>query len=170
MKVKRGELFNLAGVFASVRNLSCGGKLGYAIAKNKRAIGKEWEATQKVLEFSEKYKEYDDKRIKLCEKFADKDEKGKPILKNNNFIGLENNKEFKEELDKLKEEYKEAVAEQKEKKDTYNNMLDEEIDFDLHKVKFDELPKDITAGQTEDLFLIIEDEVKKELKLLKKEK
>lgn len=161
-KIKREDLFKLLMGFDGVRSLGSGGKLGYAIAKNRKAIMSELQDVKKVLEFDKNYEEYDKKRVVLCEKYCTKDDKDKPILKGNKYIGLDGNKEFKDKADKLEKENQVLVDKQKEKVDTFNKMNKEMIAFELHKVSFEDLPKEISVGQTEDIFLIIKEESKKE--------
>lgn len=50
---------------------------------------------------AEQQKNYDEVRMELCKRYADKDENGEPIMENNQFKGLEKNKEFLAEMQKL---------------------------------------------------------------------
>ena len=58
-------------------------KLGYAISKNMKAF-------RKAIE------EYDENRLKICERYAEKDKDDKPIVKENQYEMTEESKELQE--------------------------------------------------------------------------
>lgn len=156
MKVKRVELMQLGNSFNAVSDLK-GVKFAYAILKNKKIIANELEVLQTLAKPNPKFREYETKRVALCEEYCDKDEKGKPKVEKNNYVGLEENEKFKEELNKLQEEYKSVLDNQNKKREEYITLMQEEIEIDLYKVILDNLPEDITPKQLESIKLIVED-------------
>jgi len=100
----------------------------YALSKNGRALRNEAKDVQKEKET--KLKEFEKKRIKICEEHSQKDKSGgalkdprsgqyliNPILKN----------AFDNSIEKLKEEYKKPVGE-------YEKFLETETEIELHLV------------------------------------
>ena len=56
-------------------------KLGYAVSKN-------------IKTFQEIIKEYDENRIKICERYAEKDEDGKACIENDKYVFTEENEKI----------------------------------------------------------------------------
>ena len=145
--MKNKELLQMSGLLGILLNLK-GVKFAYAIAKNIRLIRAEVELLEKAK--SEKYKEYDNKRLELAKKHAQKDDKGNPQIVNNSYI-LENQEVFNDEFEILKKEYESEIKE-------YEDLLNTENDIKLYKIKLVDIPLDITAGQ----MLVIEEIVEGE--------
>jgi len=104
-------------------------KFFYALSKNLRIIQEHLKQLQETKEKDEKWQEYEKKRISLCEKYAEKDEKGEAKKDNNGiFIGLENNIEFTKEINKLQTEYKDCA---------YINV---KMPMDIYKFNIEWLP------------------------------
>ena len=126
-----------------------GEKFAYAVLKNKDKIETAFQTYLDILQKykpSEKYNEYDEKRVKLAEKFAKKDEKGEPIIIGERY-DVEDKEGFEKEWDVLKEEYKEALKEWDDELEKKNQELDEEIDIDFHIVS--KVPDTISARELE---------------------
>jgi len=167
MKIKRKELFLLQKAFVAVKDLK-GIKFAYAIAKNNKLINSEIETLQEIIKPDEKYGEYDQKRIELCEKFCEKDENGKPKkidIRNRenkiigyNYVGLESNSEFKEKLKVFMKENKEIIDSQKEKEKEYNKLLDEKVDINIYKIKLEDIDENITPAQMDGIVLLINED------------
>lgn len=117
MKVKLSSLVSICNrpneytpslleILGSTKGLSS--VTAYRISKNIKAI-------------TEEEKTYQDTRIKMCKEYANKDEKGEPILKDNKYdIPDDKLKEFDDELKKL---------------------LDEEVDIEIKKLSLEEIDK-----------------------------
>lgn len=153
--MKRKELYDLLNGFETVKDLK-GVKFAYARAKNKKLVLAELELLKDVLKDSEKFVEYDKKRIELCEVYCTKDDKGKPVIKNRKYDGLTKNEEFTKKLEKLGEEFKEVIEQKKKNAEEYQTLLDGEVDIPLHKIKLDDVPSDITGAQLESIDFILE--------------
>lgn len=107
-------------------------KLGYAISKNMKSF-------RKAIE------EYDENRLKICERYAEKDKDDKPIVKENQYEMTDESKEI------VNEEIKE--------------LQEVDTDIDIMKVSFAELERcenvdryDIpSVADIEDLMFMIVD-------------
>lgn len=118
MKVKLKVLVNLCNrpnenipsvleILGSTKGLSS--VTAYRISKNIKVI-------------TEEEKTYQDTRIKLCKEYAEKDDKGEPIVIDDKKydISAENLKKFNKEL---------------------NNLLEEEIDIEIKKLSLHEIDR-----------------------------
>jgi len=161
MKTKRENVISVFGVMNVLSEEKTTAKGAYAIAKNKKIAEGEVKAieeAQKNVIIPDKFKEYDEKRIKLCEELADKDKDGNPVKINNGqqfAISPESQEVFNEKLQSLREEYKEAIEEKDKVEKDFLDLLAEEVEVDFHKVKIDDLPDNVTASQIEALDEII---------------
>lgn len=153
-KIKRVDLFKFVKGLDQIKHLY-GIKLAYAINKNQKAIDVEIKKLGDTMTPSEGIQRYEKERIVLCEKYCKRDEKGNPILKNNIYVDLQGNKEFEDAVAKLREKYKDAVDEQEKKKEEYDKLINEEIEFEVYKIAIADIPKDITAAQLEKIELMI---------------
>lgn len=153
MKYKRKQLLSLYQSLKSVGNLK-GVKFAYAVSKNLQLLESEIKSINEAQKPSEKFQAYDKARVELAKKHA-KTEEGKPVVKNNSYV-IENEKAFNEELETLKTEHKEALDEREVQLNEFKELLKGEVEIELHKVKMDDVPADITVTQMEGIFAIIE--------------
>ena len=58
-------------------------KLQYAINKNSEKIESHLTSLEKLIKPTDKFIEYDQKRVAIVEKYAEKDEHGQPIIQKN---------------------------------------------------------------------------------------
>jgi len=156
MKIQLSELIELSQGLTAVDPLR-GVKFTYAVAKNNIAIRKEIQSCKAALKETKQHKEYNKKRIEICEKHADKNENGKPIFKGDTYSGVVGNKDFEKEIDDLKSKYSNAISERKKAIEDYNELLEQEVDVNIHKLKREDLPVDITAGQLTGIMPIVTD-------------
>jgi len=162
--IKRYELVTMRTGIKRCRKYQ-GVKFGFGLAKNQRRIETELTDMQTKLKFTDKYKEFDEKRIELCKKHGDKDENGKakqipdPMNPDNKmFLGIDDNPEFDKEIEKLTKEYQKEVDDFKDRLKQYNELLQEEIKFELHMISIDDIPPEITAEEIAPLINMITDE------------
>lgn len=155
--MKRSDLFELLKGLKSVKNLR-GVKFAYGAVKNKHKVEAEIECLKEVVKPSEKYDEFDKKRMEICEKYCSKDKEGKSIIKGNVYEGLKDNRRFDKEIKRLRKDYQKVIEERKTQLNEYNKMLEEEIKIDFHKVLLKDVPEDISSEQLEKILPIIDDE------------
>lgn len=166
-KLTNQDVLNLNQALNTVGNLS-GVKFAYAVNKNKTLIEVEVEALKEAQKQSDKFQEFTKKRLELCNRLGDKDEKGNPkmkptmidgiIIKGSQDFVIEANKvEFDKELEALRVEYKESIDEREAQIKKFNEMLTEESTFTPHKIKLSDVPANITVDQMKSLINLIEE-------------
>jgi len=168
--IKNKQILSLSQSLKNVVNLS-GIRFCYGIARNSVIIDREIEVFQTTTKASKEFQEYDTKRIELAKEMAKKDEKGNPVIKDNAYVP-ENQKAFDKKIEELKGEYKEAVEAREKQIDDFNEFLEKESGVKLYMINFEDVPKEINAGQLMGLMPIIQDTDKVEkvkTKLEKKE-
>jgi len=60
-----------------------------------------WKVKRMSKWVEEQFKHYEEVRMEICKRFADKDEAGEPVMVDNKFQGLENKPEFLKEIQGL---------------------------------------------------------------------
>ncbi len=140
-------------------------KFAYAMAKNRNLIKQELTTLQEIVKPNEKYSEYENKRIKLCEEYADKDEKGKPKMEILNEATKEyvisDRKGFDKALEDLRKEYKEVLDERDAQIKEVNELLEKESDLVPFMVEYEDLPQDITGNMLSLIINLVKEPVKK---------
>lgn len=116
MKIKLREAQNYAARLTSLGKKVFPSKLSFAISCNSEKLQKEVERTEK-------------ERLKICERYADKDEAEKPVMVDSIVKGE------KVQSYKMSEENQKAFTEE------YNELLDTEVDVEIRKVKQEVLEK-----------------------------
>lgn len=156
--MKNHELFKFKQILDEVSNIK-GVKFAYSVLKNKKLVEDEISIIEKTLDMSDSYKEYETKRVNLCELHCEKDETGKPLIVDNMY-SIPNKVEFDSIIDGLKDEYKEVLAERQLQIEEYNKLMMEESSImdKLSKVKVEHLPEELSANQLEFLSCMISDE------------
>lgn len=133
-----------------------GVKFAYGVSKNLSKLKPEVEALEKSLEAPETYKSFDDARLELAKSHAVRDEDGNPTVKNSNFVLL-NESKFEAELEELKKEHKDAVDAREIQLKEYEELLKTDVSLDLHKIKLDDVPAEITTAEMFGILPIIEE-------------
>lgn len=140
-----------------------------ALSRNKLNIHKEAVAIRDIIRQSKDFRQYEESRINLCKKMALKDENGAPMLRDGSYV-FPNQSEFDKALEDLKKKdkkYQQAIKEQEEKIDSFNEGLKETIEIEYYPIEAkyldDEIPADMLFALVE--FVkgdIPEDRMKKE--------
>lgn len=136
-----------------------GVKFAYGINKNRKAIERELETLQEAIKASDKYTEYDKKRIELCEKHAVKDDNGKAKMENNEYV-ITDKDAFDKEIDTLRAKYKDAIDEREAQLKEFSELLKKESDFVPFKIAFEDVPEDITSDAMSKIIDLIDEPVK----------
>jgi len=162
MNMKKGDLLNLWYVLEGMKHQKQGVKFSYFVAKNKLAIKGEVEALDAAREVSEAFKAYDTKRAALAAEMADKlPGVGTPMTENGQYVIKERKEEFDKALSELKEQFARPIAEREEQIATFNELLDEKVEFKNYKIKFGDIPSSIEPSVMEIFILadlVIEEE------------
>jgi len=161
IKLTKKQVIDLYQSLVSVGSLK-GVQFAYAVAKNLSIIEPEIEAIRKANIPSDKFNEYDKKRIELAEKHSEKvNGKAEKIMKNGvEVYNVKDEAKFVEELKKLQSEYEVAITEREAQMKDIDKLLEEEIELLVHTVDIQHIPSDIQAKQMTDIFLMV-DESKK---------
>ena len=157
--ISREKAFKLNNLLKALKNIK-NTKFAYAITKNTRLIDTELEIMKEIAQSGvpEKLQEFESKRIDLIEKYAEKNEDGTFKTVNGNYdVQGDNLVAFQTEYDTLTKEYVDTLAENEANNAKVDGMLKEDIDLTLIKVKFENLPDDLSAEELDALEPIIED-------------
>lgn len=122
MKIKLKEAANYATRLATLSKKVFPSKMSFAISYNAEMLQKEVERVEK-------------ERLKICEQYAEKDEEGKPVMDDNIVDG------------KKVQSYKMSEENQKVFVEEYNDLLENEVELDIRKVKTSILEKCETADR-----------------------
>lgn len=152
--MKNKDLYSYIQALIDVGDLK-GVKFAYSVIKNKKKIEEEIILLEEVIKPNVLFEEYEKKRVSLCEVYSEKDENGKPVIIMDKYKLTDLNK-FNDELNILKNEYKEVVDERTRQINEYNKLLDEDIIIDFIKIDFNELPDNITPKQLENINFMVD--------------
>ena len=127
-------------------------KFSYFVAKNKIAIKNEVDALNEASEASDDFKAYDQKRADMAAAMADRiSGTEEPLTENGQYVIKEKKGDFDKGLEALKVEFTECIDERTKQIESFSEILKEEIDFNGHSIKLDNLPSDIEPGIMEGL-------------------
>ena len=134
----------------------------YILLKNKKIITDELSVIEGTLiKFSEEeskvYEEWSQKKADLIKRESLKDENGNTLLINGNSLKLEDPERFKEKLNKLNEEYSDILDRLEELNKENDEILDTDIELDLIKIPWENIPESLLQEQLEVLFDLIEE-------------
>jgi hypothetical protein len=149
----KNNLFNL---YTTLKAINVKGvKFNYAVAKNINLIEPEVKAFQKAGAPSPEFTAYEKERVELAKSHAKKDEKGRPLSKDNRY-DIENQELFDTEFEALKETHKDAIDARNKQVEELNAILEEETKLDLFKVKQEDLSEELTTQQLTGIMDIVE--------------
>lgn len=151
--MKRKDLYMYMDALSNVTELR-GVKFAYTLIKNKKKIEEEIKILEEVVKASDDFSIYENERIRLCEIYCEKDDNGKPVILENKYkiLNVEN---FDNELNSLKEKHMSSILERERQINEYNKMLEEDIDINLSKIDFIDIPIDITTTQLESIEFMV---------------
>ena len=151
--MKKRELYTSLEALDSVKELK-GIKFAYVALKNKKKIEEEIKLFEEIIKPNPKFEEYEQKRIQLCVVHSDKNENGEPVILNDKYKIIDENK-FNTELDGLKKGYNDVIEERIKQINDYNLMLEEEVNIEFEKINFDNIPENISAKELEAIDFMI---------------
>lgn len=148
------EILNLADALSKI-NLP-GVKFAYGVSKNLNILKPEVIALEEARKQSPEFQQYEKERVVLAIKHSEKDEKGKPIILENQYK-LADQEAFDAEFIVLKEKHKDAIEKREAQVKEFNDLLEKEVKLELHKIKLEDVPATITTKQMNDIFDLIEE-------------
>jgi len=149
MKAKKSDIMKVYSVLEQMSRGTHQIKFSYFIAKNKKKLKDEVELLKELAVPSEKFQEYDVRRAELAKSLADCDSAGRPIIRDNTYVIVKNKEKFDKQIDALKEQYEDAIKEFDEKIGAYKEILKEEMEFDGHAIRIQDLPEKIEPALIE---------------------
>jgi len=119
---------------------------------NDERIQSNVKAIREIAKPSESYAEYEQKRHDIISKYADVDGDGNIILQDNRWVIFkEGTKDLAvSEMNALNDEYKDVLELRIKDIEEYNELLESEVELNIHMVSIDDIPDAIG----EDLFLM----------------
>lgn len=124
------------------------------LMRNKKLIDAEIEVLDSMVSESEEFKAFKKKYLKEREKFADRDETGKPVMEpliddpgQQTYKVTEKIDEWQEVEKELLEENKSQIELMDQKKKDYSEALMKKPVINLHMISSIELPENITKEQ-----------------------
>lgn len=144
--MKRKEFEQTIAALDSVSEMK-GVKFAFTVLKNRKKIltqiDEDKEIFEKILEPSERFKEYETKRIELCVLMSDKDDEGEPLIVDNQYKIIDITT-FNIKLEELSTDYTEDINIHQKKMDEYSSLLEEDINIEFIKIDIDVLPEELT--------------------------
>ena len=140
--MKKRDLLTLWYIFENLQKEKTNVNFSYAVAKNRMGMKAEVEALEEARKPSDDFAAYEQERISLIQKFAEKDDQGQ-IKATDDRIALLDPDKFKEEFDKLQEKYADAIKETEEQAKEFNLLLDDEVEFEVYPISLDTFPEKI---------------------------
>ena len=132
-------------------------KFTYGLYKNITLIQPEIDALRTIMIEDQQIDEFEQKRLELCNQYAQKDENGNPIIQNNEFI-IDNIEEFTNKFKELETQYKDVLEKNKQKIQEINNILNEEIEQPIYCLDLNTIPNGIGLKEMKYLSLLIKNE------------
>jgi len=144
--LKKIQVQAMSSLLDSYVDLKLSPAFAFAVVKNRAALIPE---VAKLREIVKPFGDYDSERVALCEEYAEKDESGKPVLKDNTYKGVEGNPEFLEKVKALEEGYQERF------KEANQALREQTVEVELVEIPLGELPNGITPTVLEILMPMI---------------
>lgn len=152
--MKNKEILKLYTTLSKI-NLP-GVKFAYCVAKNMNILKPEVISLEEAKKPTKDFLEYDAKRVDIVKKYAKKDEKGKFIIENQEYL-LDDQDAFEEEFKALMEDNETILKARELQMNEFYDLLEKETDIKLFKIALSDVPQGITTYQMQDIMDIIEE-------------
>lgn len=117
-------------------------KVAYAFTKNLRLLQPTVEAVEAAQKPSDAYIKYDMDRIKLCEKYVERDKDDAPVMKGADYaIQPAKKREFDTELEKLRATHKPAIDEHEVRRKDFAELIEGTEKVEYHRIKLSDIEK-----------------------------
>ena len=156
--MKRKDFGLAMNALDSVSELK-GVKFAFAVLKNRKKLEAQIEEDKSIFEQiltpSEGFKEYEEKRIALCESSSEQDEEGKAKTEGDKYVIVDMDK-FNIDLTQLTKEYQAAVEDRKNQIEEYNSLMEEDMPLEFITLGIDTLPEELTESQLRSLEFMLD--------------
>jgi hypothetical protein len=149
------EIFNLLDRLDKSENSI---EMKYFIKKNKKNLDNENEILKLLFESnSNRFKEYEEKRIKKIQECAKKENGKISLAKDGKSVEIEEDKlnEFNFYIKKLNIEYEDALKEREKELNNLNKFLSQEIEIDILKISNEDIPNNLSQDDYEIIYPLI---------------
>lgn len=128
----------------------------YAVFKNKKLIDNKLMEVDFIKNVSPQIVEYEEKRVALCEQYAQKDEQGRPMFEGDLYV-INEKEEFRKKMDELYQQYETHINDRQKQIDLFNQKMNQEVDLPFIKLTREQIPPQITtAKELDDISFMIE--------------
>lgn len=152
------SLYNIIGALNDKQGTSP--QFAYVLIRNKQIIEPIYKALVEAGRASDEFHVYEEARLALCRRMAEKDDKGQPVVDrtSQNFrISDKDNAEFNRQLVELQQKHKSAIDGHKAlRKKVDALMKDEAKEVHLIRLSLSSFPTEMTPRQMEALLPIVE--------------
>lgn len=130
-------------------------KFAYMLQKNIRLAKQMENELAKIVEASPEMKKFEEERLALCHRFAQKDDDLKPMTKDGHYVFRDNKTAFDKEYQKLRFANGTTIAAHEKKQKEIQAFLDEETEIEFLGIKQENLPGNLSIQQLEIIDSII---------------
>ena len=155
MKLKRSqviEIFDALGSFKETYNKY----FVYHLTKTMNALSPERNALIEMARPSDNFLEYERRRTRMVDVFAERDKDGNMIMQNG-MVKIREDKleECKNGMDELNEEYSETLKLRQEEVQHIERILDEEVEISIELIPFHTIPEQINKETLEKIMPVV---------------
>jgi len=136
---------NLINFFSDVRNT----KFSHFLQRNIKVTQNVEAELVKISVVSKEFMTFENERIALCERFSQKDENLKPVIKDGQYVFGDRKAAFDKEFAKLKFANQTVISIQQAKQKEVQELLKEEIEVGFLSIEADALPGNLSIQQLE---------------------
>lgn len=114
---------------------------------------------ERILYAEPKFVEFEQKRIQIVQQFSEKNEDGTFKTENSQYIvAPELREELQNKMTELRAEYSEMLSEREKMFAEYNSYVAENIEVEIVKTAFENLPADMTPDEFEFLSKFVKED------------
>lgn len=146
------EAYELLKLLVSYYELKMPARFAMFIVQNKHIIEKNLEKLLETVKPSKRFMLYEQARIALLKKYADKDKEGKPLIQDKVFVIRGGKDKFEVEFGELQKNYGDILEEVKTKNKITEAILDEEADITLKRINLEDIPDRLLSPREIELF------------------
>lgn len=160
MKVtlKRKTVLNVYDILSGLKG-SYNQKFKYALKKNKDILKSEVDALEEAKKTNcARFEEFEQKQTEKLRECVEFDENGQPVYMGPERIKIRDDKaeEFKAAMLLLEETYKDALLEREKELKEYNELLEGEIELEIHNFNNDDIPVELDQDKYDIIFPLIQ--------------
>jgi len=142
IEVTREEVVEMYNALLNAKLLRGDPQITYALGRTKRSLRDPAESITEGNVPSDEFNQFNKLRDDLCQKFALKDGKGRPLSSGNQWVmDPDKAEEFEKAAEDLKAKYEKALKEEEERRKGFKAWKREKMDVKVHKVKLSALKR-----------------------------